>query len=149
MIRPATPADASRLLEMGLAQFRGSDWSRREAFVFDAESFLAYLEELASTGLLLVAEIGGRVVGMYGGHLNPLSCNRNISLLLGTLWYCEPEFRKEAGLPLLAAGEKAAKARGVRFSVVSVDDGEHRPALSRLYQRVGYQLAEQVFLKGL
>ena len=147
MIRPAVPADAPRMLEMGYQQFLGSEWHKRAAF--DPPSFLEYLEQLDRTGLMLVADTGDRVVGMYGGNISPLMCDRNVLLFLGTFWYCEPEFRKEAGLPLLAAAEKAAKARGVRFNVVSIDDGERSAALNRLYQRAGYGPAEQVYMKGL
>jgi len=148
MIRPAVPADAPRMLEMGYQQFLGSEWHKRDA-AFDPPSFLEYLEQLDRTGLMLVADTGERVVGMYGGSISPLMCDRNVLLFLGTFWYCEPEFRKEAGLPLLAAAEKAAKARGVRFNVVSIDDGERSAALNRLYQRAGYGPAEQVYMKGL
>ena len=147
MIRPAVPADAPRMLEMGYQQFLGSEWHKRAAF--DPPSFLEYLEQLDRTGLMLVADTGDRVVGMYGGNISPLMCDRNVLLFLGTFWYCEPEFRKEAGLPLLAALEKAAKSRGIRFGVVGVDDGERSAALSKLYQRAGYQPAEHVHIKRL
>ncbi len=150
MIRAATPDDLPALLEMGRVQFLGSEWHKRDPAAFDDESFLAYLEQLTESGLLLVADSGERVVGMFGANISALICNRNLLLLLGTLWYCEPEFRKDAGLALLEAAEQIAKARGVRFSVVSVDnDDEHSAALNRLYRRVGYQPTEQVYLRGL
>jgi len=150
MIRAASPADAPRMLEMGYAQFCDSGWQKREeSCVFDPPSFLEYLAQLHRTGLMLVAEEKDRVVGMVGADITTLNCNRNILLFQGIFWYCEPEFRKEAGLPLLAAVEKAAKARGVRFGVVGVDNGERSEALSRLYQRAGYQPAEHVHIKRL
>jgi hypothetical protein len=141
MIRAATPADTPRLVEMGRTQFESSDWHGRAGF--DADSFAEYLGQ----ALVLVADTGERVVGMFGGTIGAPPFNRNLPIFLGTFWYCEPEFRKEAGLPLLAAGEKAAKARGVRFSIVSTDDGERSAALTRLYRREGYQPAEQTYLK--
>ncbi len=147
-IRRAVPDDAPRLLEMGLAQFKESGWSKRDASVFNALDFLKYIEQLDRTGLIFVAD-SGRVVGMVGADITTLNCNRNILLFQGIFWYCEPEFRREAGLPLLAKLERAAKSRGVRFGVVGVDDGERSAALSRLYQRVGYKPAEQLHIKRL
>jgi hypothetical protein len=148
MIRPAVPADFPAMLEMGKTQHLGSEWAKRDT-PFDEDSFTDYLGQAIQTGLALVADNGERVVGMFGGNIGAPAFNRNIQIFLGTFWYCEPEFRKEAGLPLLTAGEKAVKARGVRFGVVSTDDGEDSAALNRLYRRVGYQFAEQVFLKEL
>ncbi len=144
-IRDATPADIPRMVELGRLQFAGSDWQGRAGF--DGDSFASYLGQ---AGIVLVADTGQRIVGMFGGTIGTPAFNRNIPVFLGTFWYCEPEYRREAGLPLLAAGEKAAKARGVRFSVVSVDDGdEHSAALNRIYRRGGYRPAEQTYLKGL
>ncbi len=133
---------------MGKAQFVESGWCNRDAFVFDPPSFLEYLEQLDKRGLIFVADKGDRVGGMVGADITTLNCNRSILLFQGIFWYCEPEFRKEAGLALLAALERAAKSRGVRFGVVGVDDGDRSPALSRLYQRAGYQPAEHVHATG-
>lgn len=149
IIRPAIPSDALRLLELGQAQFKESGWCNRDAFVFDGPSFLQYLEELDRRGLIFVAEKDGRVGGMVGADITTLNCNRNILLFQGIFWYCEPEFRREAGLPLLAMLEKAAKSRGIRYGVVGVDDGERSAALSKLYQRAGYRPAEHVHIKRL
>jgi len=149
IIRPAVPADAICLLELGYAQSKESAWHNRDAFVFDPPSFIDYLEQLSKTGVILVAEKDGHIGGAYGANITTLTCNRHILLSQGVFWYCEPEFRKEAGLPLLAAGEKAAKSRGVRWAVVSTDDGEHSAVLNRLYRMQGYKPAEQLHLKRL
>ncbi len=149
-IRPALPTDAPRLLEMGLMQYQESGWEKRgEACVFDAVSYLEYLEKLDQTGIMLVADTGERVVGMVGADITSLNCNRGVLIFQGVFWYCEPEYRREVGLPLLSAIEKASRERGVQYGVVGVDDGDRSPALSRLYQRAGYRPAEHIHIKRL
>jgi GNAT superfamily N-acetyltransferase len=149
-IRPSVPSDAPRLLEMGMAQHRESGWEEREPLcTFDADSFGAFLDHLAGAGILLVADEDGRAVGMVGALIDGMVCNRNVHLFKGVLWYCEPDARRKYSLALLSAIEAEAKARGVHFGAVGVDDGDRSPALSRLYRRAGYRPAEHMHIKRL
>lgn len=145
MIRSAIPTDAPRLLELGLAQYNESV----PLCAFDALSFLEYIERLDRNGILLVAEIDSRVVGMVGVSVSALNYNRNVLIFSGALWYCEPTFRKVAGLAMMEAMERAARERGVHFGVVGVDYGERSPALSRLYRRSGYKPSQYIHIKRL
>lgn len=148
MIRPATPDDMPRILEMGERFFETAGWP--EIAEWDAPSMertLGYLME-ADTGCIFVAETEDGIVGMTGGMLNPFYFN--LSHLTGQelFWWVEPEHRG-VGSGLFDALEAWAKAAGaMSFSMIALD--RLKPdVLGRIYQRRGYRASEHSYIRRL
>ena len=147
MIRPADERDIPALVRMGHYFFDEAGWG--DVSGYDPASMERTLRHLidASTGILLVAEHDGVVVGMAGALLYPHYFN--VETLTGQeiFWWVDPAHRKGCGGVLLDALEDAARAAGaVSFSMVSVAS-LRSDALDRVYQRRGYRPAERTYIK--
>jgi hypothetical protein len=147
MIRPATPEDTLALIEMGRAFH--AEAGKDEMGAFDPPSFVEFLDRCAVQGALIVAEKGGRVVGMLGLLTGPAWWNKTVIVAQEVFWYCEPAFRKGTGAELLAALESASRARNATVQFVACEAGNRADALSRLYRIKGYRPVETMFAKAI
>lgn len=147
MIRPATERDIPALLDMGRRFFDEAMWC--DVTEYDPGSMdrtLCHLIDSAS-GILLVVETNGAVVGMAGVLLYPHYFNTDSLTGQEIFWWVEPSHRKGSGGALLDAMESAAKAAGaLSFSMVSVAC-LRSDALDRVYRRRGYRPAERSYIK--
>lgn len=147
MIRLAVPDDGPALREMGEAFHHESGYAKQ--FPFDAVSFAHSLTRLGLAGLLFVAEVDGKVVGMAGVDVGPTICNHSVLVARETFWYCAPDYRKGLGRKLLAAIEIAAGDYGATFFDVVAEPGPRSKPLENLYERAGFNPAEKTFRKVL
>lgn len=148
MIRPATPDDMPRILEMGERFFETAGWP--EIAEWDAgsmEQTLGYLMD-AATGCVFVAETEAGIVGMTGGMLNPFYFNLSHVTGQELFWWVEPEHRG-LGSGLFDALEAWATDAGAKsFSMIALD--RLKPdVLGRIYQRRGYRAAEHSYIRRL
>lgn len=149
-IRHAQPDDLVDLLEMGRAFF---EQSGNDAFTtFDEPSLSATLIGLMSgvgNGAVLVAEIGGAVVGMAAHVVFPFYANMNTKLGQELFWYCKPDFRSGIGMELLNELEADAARKGADVFMSAAIAGLRDAAIGRIYQRRGYKPAENTFIRRL
>jgi hypothetical protein len=153
MIRDATAGDAEALVRLGEDYVAEAGLTDRLATEFCPQSFLSTCEALARTGIMLVAEHDGVVVGMLGAAFIPILWNYKVLQAQETWFYVRPAkrkgLRKETSEALLKEYEKRASAKGVQFSGIVQELGPRRVAVGRLYEAKGYAPAESVFLKRL
>ena len=148
-VRPAGHLDVPAIVELGRAFFAVSDMEALAAF--DSGSFATSLHGMIENddAILLVAEIGGEVVGMAGAMVFKAYWNSAIKVGQETFWWVQPEHRGEAGPVLLHTLEGEAAERGARtFLMVSLE--ALRPdAVGKLYERRGYAPLERSYWKAL
>ena len=155
MIRDATHEDAAVLVEMGRAFFEEAGLPERFRALgrpdidFCPESFLRCCEALTTGGVLLVAEVGGEVVGMLGALFAPAFWNLRIGLAQECFWYVRPDKRKGIGVALLRAYQDKARERGIALSCMVAEHGLRGDAVGRLYKAKDYVPAETSFWRRL
>jgi hypothetical protein len=153
MIRDATQEDAEALIRMGAAYVEEAGLPERFGVEFCPQSFLTTCEALARTGVMIVAEHDGKVVGMLGAAFIPVLWNYKVLLAQETWFYVQPAkrkgLRKETSEALLREYEERAAAKGVSFGGIVQELGPRRVAVGRLYEAKGYAPAESVFFKRL
>ena len=101
--------------------------------------------------LLLVAEVGGKLVGVVGGVSGPHLVNDAFMVGSELLWWVDPAYRKSgAGLALLDAIEGRAQDLGLAKWVMMdlVRDGSDERARV-MYEQRGYRLVERAYQKDL
>lgn len=146
MIRDAKPADVGRILELGERFFNEAGWPR--VATWDAMSVVDTLEKLATEGVLLVAEDGGRVVGIAGAPVGPAYFNSAVRMSQELFWYVDKDVRG-VGMPMLDALEAGCVAKGSHVHIQGAVSGLRSEALDRVYRARGYTPAERYFIKRL
>lgn len=145
MIRPATPADIPRLLEIGRSFF--DEGGLGDLSTFDPDSLAASLKGFLDSGVVLVVEIDGKVVGTACALLFPMYFNHAHLAAAEMFWWVEPEHRRGAGAELLDALESAVQAAGADTLSMMTIAGLRSDAIGRLYQRRGFRPAETTYTK--
>jgi len=114
------------------------------------DSITLAAREMMGIGLLLMAEVDGKIAGAVGAVVCPLYANRDVLLGSELFWWVEPEFRNTGiGKEMIFGIEKAAKEAGVAiFSMMALENVEPEKA-SAIYQRLGYRPTERGFSKVL
>lgn len=113
------------------------------------ESFVRGWQGLlrVGAGLLLGAFDKGALQGAIGGTIYPDFPTGDI-VVMESFWFTIPG-RRGAGLKLLREFEAEAKARGAK-RILMIHLAELNDAsLSRLYERLDYQLKEKIYIKSL
>jgi GNAT superfamily N-acetyltransferase len=147
MIRDARPDDIGRILELGERFFREAGWSRVAAW--DAMSFVETVERLDGDGAMLVAEDGGRVVGMAGAAVYPAYFNSAVRMSQELFWYGDPAYRGREAFALFPALEAAVEAKGADVHLMGAVSGQREAALGRVYERHGYRPTERFYIKRI
>lgn len=149
-IRHAEPGDLPAIIDMGRDFFDAS--GSAEFTTFDDASFVTTVMALMSGlsgGVLLVAEIGEKCVGMAAGICYPFYANHATKCGQELFWYVKPDFRNGVGTALLDELENQALLGGAKVFVTAALAGLRDKAIGRLYERRGYRPAENCFLKRL
>lgn len=146
MIRPARIDDVQAILDLCPEYAKASGFEALAGY--DTEAFRRTLEALIrGLGVLLVAESGGRVVGMAGAFVTRWYFSPRIMAQQAILWV-KPEHRKGAfGARLVRELEAACIKAGAQAIVMTSLDGLNGGKLGKLYERCGYAPLEQHYVK--
>jgi predicted N-acetyltransferase YhbS len=149
-IRHAEPNDLNALLDMGREFFQVSGNERFTTF--DESSLTATLISImsgVSGGVLLVAEVDSKVVGMAACVVFPFYANHATLIGQEVFWWASPEHRKGIGGALMDELEAAATRKGAKVFIGANLSGERNAAFERMYRRRGYVPAENTHIKVL
>src|SRR5688572_4404172 len=128
-IRSATAADAGAIAAL-LGQLG------YPATTPEVVARLVRLDAFPSASVL-VADQGGKVVGLVTGHVFPSIHGSALVAWLTTLVVDDEHLHQGVGRELSAAIERWARGLGaIRISVTS---GKHREGAHRFYERIGYE----------
>ena len=105
---------------------------------------------LLEHGRIWVAEIDGVVCGFLSAVMQPLWFSPGNRVALETVWWMDPAYRgRPEGVRLLLEFERWAKAEGTQAICMSDIVLEGDSAAERILARLGYQVTERTFVKGL
>lgn len=130
-------------MDLGVRHLRESHYA---AFVEpDRDHMAAFARMLidAPCALLLVSETAGAVTGSIGMMVTPHPYTGQL-VLSEMFWYVAPKARG-SGVRLLMVAEAWGRGKGARFIVMISPDSR----VSRFFQRMGYTLLEEQFIKAL
>jgi putative acetyltransferase len=131
-VRPATPADVDRMVEMFVAVAGEGRWLGREGPVDSDELRESWARRFAddAPSLHLVAEAGGGVVGQAAIDVTPYGV-ASLGMLVDGGWR-----RRGVGEALVRAAIDAARDHGCHK--MSLQVWPHNEAARALYRKVGF-----------
>lgn len=138
MIRPATFEDIPRLVELGEvmhleSRYRVLPYAPNKVF-----GLLARMIE-QDTGLLLVAEKGGQIVGGFAGLIAEHWFS-NSRIATDFALFIHPDHRGGmTAARLLKAFVAWARKEGAALITAGITTGVHTDATTRLYQSLGFE----------
>ena len=144
-IRTATPDDVFDILilakEFSKEAPQSHKWNKEKT-----EQFI--LSALQNTNMtIFVIDVDGEIEGALVGLLSELYMSYTVQAT-ELAWFVSKDYRgKPASLKLIKAFEKWAKESGA--NQVGMGDIEGISSLEKLYNRLGYERAETVYLKEL
>tara|TARA_R110000744_G_scaffold183704_1_gene303086 strand:- start:85 stop:543 length:459 start_codon:yes stop_codon:yes gene_type:complete len=144
-IRVATPDDVFDILilakEFSKEAPSSHKWNKEKT-----EQFI--LSALQNTNMtIFVIDVGGEIEGALVGLLSELYMSHTVQAT-ELAWFVSKDYRgKPASIRLMKAFEKWAKESGA--DQVGMGDIEGISSLENLYNRLGYERAETVYLKEL
>lgn len=148
MIRKAISEDFQSVLPLAHRFFDATKYG--DMIAFDDESFRNTYEQLLTGGVVLLAEVGGIVVGAAGALAYPFYFNANHKTGQEVFWWVNEEARgASVGGRLFKALEAWAKEEGCQtFSMITLDS-LNPEEVSAMYLRAGYRGSERSFIKEL
>lgn len=149
-IRHAEPKDLPEIIDMGREFFEQSESLRFSTF--DDASFTLTVISLMSGisgGVLLVAEVNERCVGMASSITFPFYLNMATKVSQELFWFAKPDYRNGIGSSLLDELETEALRHGAHVFLTAALPGMRDRAIGRVYERRGYKPAENSFVKRL
>lgn len=144
-IRKAEPNDFHVLLPLAEKFYNSTEFA--VPVPFDIPSILEFYIGLLQGGVVFMAELDGKAVGMLGAHIQPFHLNQNHLVCSEAMWWVEPEARglSVAG-DLVRAMEAAADEAGCTIKILSML--KTSPAfVEQYYESLGYRKAEMAFIK--
>lgn len=146
-VRHATKSDIPRIVEMSEQFYATTAYPALAPLAKESAAGLALI--MIETGVMLVAEHDGRVVGMVGLFIEPFTFNVTVTVATEIVWWVAPDAQGAgAGRELLAAIEPACKARGAH-AIRMMCLASSPPQAAALYARMGYMPSEHAFTKRL
>ena len=144
-IRTATPDDVFDILILA-KEFSKEAPSSHKWNKDKTEQFL--VSSLSNTNMeIFVIDVGGEIEGALVGLLSELYMSHTVQAT-ELAWFVAKDYRgKPASIRLIKAFEKWAKESGA--NQVGMGDIEGISSLENLYNRLGYERAETVYLKEL
>lgn len=147
MIRPATMDDVDAIVEMARRFYPASGYAEIAPMAEVAPAGLAIV--CMQTGVALVAEREGQLVGMVILAVTPFEFNVEVEIAHELAFWIEPEHRGGMlAARMVRAAEEACRARGVRVIrmaklATSGDD------VGKLYTMLGFAPSESYYSKVL
>lgn len=148
MIREATLADIPEIARLGAKFHAQAGWDEIEYRPDDCAASLATFMQ-AGCFLCLVAEVDGDILGMAAGVVSPVYFNAGHLSGEELFWWTDKDAPQLAGIRLLDALEKAARARGCQTFQMKSLARLNGDRMTQLYARRGYRASEQTFIKRL
>lgn len=157
VIRKARPEDAERIVEMGRKFLLEGPYKDDIGDNPEVSKRVADLIIVSPMAHVLVAEDGGKVVGVFAMAIAPHFYSGEITAC-ELIWYVEPEYRlrdKAGGFPglmLLREAELYAHRAGatrMQMTVPATDQHEHTDIMVSAYKRLGYHQMEIGFQRSL
>lgn len=145
-IRYGDFADLARLIELATAFWRESIYGRLFPMA-PAYALESLVRTALTAGVVFVAEVDGRVVGMLGAV--PVTLPLTGEIIVEELaWYVEPAYRSGRTGPLLltALEDWTYKKGAVVLKMVAPAD---KPEVAKYYRRHGYTEVEVAYMKRL
>lgn len=146
-IRPAGPDDLGAAVAMAEAFYATTSYTKVAPFCEDSVMLIGRM--LLESGVLLVAEKDGRLIGMVGLVLAPFLFNRERVTAHEVMWWVDPDERETgAGVALLRAIIPACKERGasaIQMGCLSTSP----PQADALYRRLGFEPSEYTYMRVL
>lgn len=148
-IRPATHDDIEAVTALG-EKFH-TEGGLEQLAPYDPDSIRSLLAVLidGDSGILIVAEQDGEIIGMAGGMVFPLYFNAAVKVGQEFFWWVQPEHRRGPGKALKDAIEQAAKAAGAAHWFMIALENVRPDAVGAVYRRAGYRPWEHSYVKGL
>lgn len=146
-IRPATVDDVDGIVEMARKFYETTDYASLCPMEDIQAAGLACL--LIDSGVMIVVERDGELIGMAGLHIEPFTFNPTITMATELVYWLNPEARGGMiAAHLLEAITEECKASGcdvIRMMTLRTSP----PQAAALYDRYGYTPSENVFTKRL
>lgn len=147
MIRPATEADMPKILEMSMRFYPITSYWTKSKMELDVEHVSVLILGLIENGMMHVAEIEGKVVGMIGLVVMPFLFNPAYTTAGEIIWWVEPKHWSEGiGRALLQSVTPQAAKMGIR-NIQMIDLANSPAQAGKLYESEGYELTERVWTK--
>lgn len=146
-IRPATLDDIPRIVEMAERFYPSSPYALFGPMQRESIAGLAIIT--MDSGVMLVADDDGLLVGMACIHVDHFLFNIDLKVGHELVFWIEPEYR--GGLlaaRMLKAIDAAVAARGAHINRMATLSGSPAQA-GALYERMGYALTETYYSKRL
>lgn len=150
-IRGALPRDLPCIVEMG-REFYSQTSYPSSGVMFDDTTFADTIAKLATSeeSVILVAEIGGEVVGMIAATSNKHWLNASHRVGHEVFWWVDPCYRTtKAGSMLIDEIERWAQQVGCKVFCVCSTATLKPKALDRLYRRRGYVPYDHIYARSL
>ena len=142
IIRKATNDDIFDLLVLA----RGFSREAPAMHEWDRDKTEAMLKTCIENELttIIVMEFEGEVVGGIVGVVQPLLMSNTV-VASELAWFVDPNHRGKGAIKLVKAFEGWAKEKGAEY--VTMADIRGIADLSKLYERLGYELTEAAYSK--
>lgn len=147
MIRVATRSDIPRIVEMAERFYPLSGYVAIAPMSKESIAGLAILT--MESGVMLLAEHAGEVVGMVCLHVDHFLFNIEVKIAHELVFWVEPEHRGGLlAMRLVKAAEKAAAERGATWNRMATL-ASSPPQAAALYGRMGYAPSDSYHLKRI
>jgi GNAT superfamily N-acetyltransferase len=147
MIRQATESDLRRIVEMSERFYPHTSYWLYSKIPFSAEGAAMVGMSLIERGIMNVAEIDGKVIGMIGVIFTPFVFNTAYIHAGEIIWWVEPEYWSTGiGEHLLESIEEECKATGATH-IQMIDLPNSTLSAAKLYEKHGYILTERCYTK--
>lgn len=147
MVRFATLDDLPRLVELG-REFHAA------TILADVVQYHAETSADVARGMILnpdcaifVLEIGGQLVGMISGTIQPLYFNRHVQTVQQFFYYVDPAHRGLSSLRLLAALERWGADHGATLFFSGAKNDSREQGMDTMLRRRQYQPLETIYMR--
>lgn len=145
MIRDAMYSDVPILLEMSRKFYITTIYNQFTPM--DDATVIKRIKECIDAGVMLVATIGDKIIGMVGLAVYPFNFNEQVQIANELVWWVDPVAQaKGVGQELLRAVDEACAV----FDVVAIKMAKLKsspPQVDEIYRKYGYIPSEDYWIK--
>lgn len=146
-IRPATEADVDGIVAMSSKFYATTSY--RGFASMDEETVADLVRTLIDSGVMLVAEDAGELIGMAGLFVGPFMFNKHKLGAYEVVWWVNPSDQGAgAGKGLLLEIDSACREKGCSI-IQMVTLSTSPPRAGAIYERLGYAHSETSYTKVL